>query len=188
MMQPSDLTGRYSVAPIGSCRIAAPLRVAQERHGIRLNRSRSYGYAHSIPEAVQMARFFQGDFSPPRTLWPLLSRDQGFDRCAKAHHVVADRYVVEISSAKEIRVDGTYVQLNYLQSTYRDFFSDRDRAQQFWEAASSDDQTTIDETLAQLWPGRQLALERVAGRGGQRLVAFAPDDEAGDRDVGVVVG
>lgn len=143
----------FNVTPIGSCRIAWPLRHGQTHNGIGLNLSRCYGYCHSPAEAVQLARFMTGQAKIPQDLWPLVSpsRDQ---RSVQAEtHAPSDLYVIELASAKEITIDGVSVQLNYLSSKYAAFFADQKRAQAYWELAQQEDTTELAAFLQRVWSG-----------------------------------
>jgi len=153
----------FSIAPIGSCRISTPLRLGQEDYGYALNKSRNYGYCHSPAEAVQMARFMLGKSKFPKELWPLIARGVDYDTTHRAKHAKADLYIVELSSAKEITIDGICVQLNYLTAAYRSFFENSARARHFWEHAAEGDQIAIDINLngAQLSPEDIALLRRI---------------------------
>ncbi|MEM9796567.1 MAG: hypothetical protein AAF919_08765 [Pseudomonadota bacterium] len=143
-----------SVVPVGSCRIATPLRLGSEIHGVEVNRARSFGFCHSSAEAVQMVRFLQGGACPPEALWPFIAKEA--DREAKRSEppVVADLWVVEISSAKCLSIDGWAIQLNYLTSAFPDFFGETARAQQFWTLAQGDDAVAQAAFLEAAWPDR----------------------------------
>lgn len=141
----------FNVTPIGSCRITTPLRHGRSAYGIHLNLTRCYGYCHSPAEAVQLARFMQGDLSIPREAWPLISRSYQLDEISAQDHPASDLYVIELASAKELTLDGVSIQLNYLNSSYRDFFADTTRAQQFWTHAETGDSDAMSAFLAQEW-------------------------------------
>lgn len=136
-----------SITPIGSCRIATPLNLCAGDLGYRVNRAGGYGFTHSAAEAVQQARILFGGDLPPDDVWPLVSRRDTSGSSALEDHQPSDAYVVEISSAKEITVDGWCVQLNYMQAAFPDFFSDPARVRAFWQAAREADQALMDNTL-----------------------------------------
>jgi hypothetical protein len=137
----------FTITPIGSCRIATPLRMAQQRHNITVNRARSYGFCHTAAEAVQQAAFLSGAFAPPAALWPLLAREADQTAMTGAVHIPSDLYLVEISSAKQIMIDGISVQLNYLNSHFSTFFGDEGTAREFWARARQGQQARIDRLL-----------------------------------------
>lgn len=141
----------FTVTPIGSCRIATPLRLGQSTRGIRLNLNRSYGYCHSPAEAVQLARFLRGEVTIAADVWPLVSRSHRLETLSSETHVPSDLYVIELASAKELTIDGVSVQLNYLKSTYPDFFADPDRMQGFWDAAQTGDRARTTAFLDKAW-------------------------------------
>jgi len=123
-----------TITPIGSCRIAGPLRVGAQNWGYDINRARTYGYTHSGLEAVQQVRFLQGDYHPSEMAWPLMSRAHDLSETKASPHDPSDLYVVEVSSQKELTVRGHAIQSNYLQKHFDDFFSDRERALSYWDA------------------------------------------------------
>ncbi|WP_323770686.1 hypothetical protein [Antarctobacter sp.] len=129
----------FTITPIGSCRIATPLRLGQSTRGIRLNLTRSYGYCHSPAEAVQLARFLRGEVTIAEDVWPLVSRSHQLATLSSETHTPSDLYVIELASAKELTIDGVSVQLNYLKSTFPDFFADPLRMQAFWDTAQCGD-------------------------------------------------
>lgn len=141
----------FTVTPIGSCRIATPLRLGQSTRGIRLNLNRSYGYCHSPTEAVQLARFLRGEVTIGEDIWPLVSRSHQLASLSSETHVPSDLYVIELASAKELTIDGVSIQLNYLKSSFPDFFADPDRMQGFWDAAQSGDRAKITAFLDKAW-------------------------------------
>jgi tetratricopeptide (TPR) repeat protein len=141
----NDMTLR--ITPIGSCRIATPLNLCAGDLGYRVNRTGGYGFTHSAAEAVQQARILFGGELPPADIWPLISRRDVAGAGALEPHEPSDVYVVEISSAKEITVDGWCVQLNYMQAVFPEFFADPARVRAFWQAAKGGDQALMDLTL-----------------------------------------
>lgn len=141
----------FTITPIGSCRIATPLRHGQAAHGIRLNLTRCYGYCHSPAEAVQMARFFRDEIAIDPEIWPLVSRSHHHATLAGQTHEPSDFYVVELASAKELTVDGMCIQLNYLRSVFQDFFADHQRTAAFWEHAQAGDPAKTAAFLRSAW-------------------------------------
>jgi tetratricopeptide (TPR) repeat protein len=135
------------ITPIGSCRIATPLNLCAGDLGYRVNRTGTYGFTHSAAEAVQQARILFGGEPPPAEIWPLISRRDVAGAVALEPHEPSDVYVVEISSAKEITIDGWCVQLNYMQVAFPDFFSETDRVRNFWQAARNGDEDLMDLSL-----------------------------------------
>lgn len=139
---------KFTIAPLGSCRIATPLRIARDNFGFRIEKSRVYGFCHSSAEAVQMSKIMTGEISPPRDIWPFIARDTEYDQLLSQPFRRADAYVVEISSSKQVSIGGWYVQLNYLVGAFRDYFSSTARARDFWRLAAAGDQEAIDANLA----------------------------------------
>lgn len=138
------------VTPVGSCRIATPLRLAADAYGFAYNRRRSLGFTHSSAEAVQQVRFFRGEIDPPASVWPLLSQSDQ-DAVSSEKHLDSDVYVVEICSAKELRIGEFVIQLNYLVRRYPMFFGDIGRRGAFWQLTEKGDQATLDAFLAAEW-------------------------------------
>ncbi|WP_417210291.1 hypothetical protein [Antarctobacter sp.] len=141
----------FTITPIGSCRIATPLRLGQSTCGIRLNLSRSYGYCHSPAEAVQLARFLRGEAMIAEDIWPLVSRSHQLATLSSETHAPSDLYVIELASAKELTINGVSVQLNYLKSTFPDFFADPLRMQAFWDIAQCGDRAKTAAFLSKAW-------------------------------------
>lgn len=139
MMMEADHQSPMYITPIGSCRITGPLRQAQETHHVKLNRSGVYGYCHSSAEAVQMVRVLQGEVEVPDHIWPFLSKTDA----PATPHDPSDAYVVEISSAKSILLDGWPIQLNYLSGLYPSIFADQQIGRRFWAAVDTEDTRII---------------------------------------------
>lgn len=140
-----------SVTPIGSCRIATPLRSGRATFNLRYNHDRVYGYSHSSSEAVQQVLFLHEEFKPLPELWPLIASDKSYEGKAAERHIASDIYVVEISSAKAMSIAGQYVQLNYLRRHFSDFFSDPVRTQTLTRLSRSGDSTALAEYLDATW-------------------------------------
>lgn len=141
--------------PIGSCRITTPLRLSRDGFGFQLNLDRVCGFCHSSAEAVQMMRCLQGsvelDPELDPELAPLIARRRRADERESDRHLASDLYVVELSSAKELRIGQTSIQLNYVGAHFAAFFADRDRAARFRDHAAADDQPGSDDLLAAEW-------------------------------------
>ena len=135
----SDTQTKKKVTPIGSCRITQPLRRAQHQFDFEFNKSGVYGYCHSSSEAVQMARFLLANKQIPNQLWPLLSKAEK----PRSAHDPSDIYVVELSSAKSIKIDEHSVQLNYLSSLHPEVFADDKVARKYWSLVDKEDQSQI---------------------------------------------
>lgn len=138
-----DTHNRPLITPIGSCRVTGPLRRLQDRSQAVLNRSGVYGYCHSSAEAVQMARHLLGETTIPKHVWPLVSKFE--DR--PDDHDPSDAYVVEISSAKSITLEGWPIQLNYLAASFPDLFEKPETARLFWQSV---DQNNLEAKEAYL--------------------------------------
>lgn len=141
----------FSIAPIGSCRIATPLRLAKKDYGFTVDHSRNYGFCHTTAEAVQLMRFMRGDLLPPAKVWPMIARGVDRDAMLAEAPPKADMYVVEISSAKRLMVGDTCIQLNYFANEYRAFFDNKARVAHFWAMGRTEDQAKIDAFLAEAW-------------------------------------
>lgn len=142
---------KFTITPIGSCRIASPARAGMETHGVAVTRPRSYGFTHNSAEAVQQARFMVEGTSIPPDLWPLIGRDNDYDKVHNSFFRPADVYLVEISSAKNLRIDDHLIQLNYTQNHFRDFFADPARRSRFWNLVAEGDHSRLDVFLETEW-------------------------------------
>ena len=141
----------FSIAPIGSCRIATPLRLAKKDYGFTVSHNRNYGFCHTTAEAVQLMRFMRGEVVPPAEVWPMIARGVDRDEMLAERPPIADLFVVEISSAKRLMVGNTCIQLNYFANEFRAFFDNKARVSQFWAVGRTEDQTRIDAFLQQTW-------------------------------------
>lgn len=157
-----------TVTPVGSCRIAGPLRASASIFGSRINKARSYGYTHSGLEAVQQIRFLQERYHPSEEAWPLMSLNHELAELRSSTHHRSDLYVIEISSQKQLTYKGHAIQSNYLQKRFRDFFSVRSRAVRFWEAV---DRGVSEQWLLEHWPGEDRRRERGVLRNVKRTIA-----------------
>ncbi len=104
-------------------------------HPVINNMGRIYGYTHTSAEALQQVRFLQGEFTPPAEILPLLTPNVDIDALSGAVHPTSDIYFIELSSAKELRIAGTQVQLNYVTRYFAGFFADKLRARDYWRLA-----------------------------------------------------
>ncbi|MBW6507622.1 MAG: hypothetical protein K0B00_12865 [Rhodobacteraceae bacterium] len=114
------------------------------------NRRRSFGFTHSSAEAVQLVRFMAAEIDPPAEIWPLISQSPR-DRLRAEKHPPSDVYVVEICSAKELRIGDWLIQLNYLVHRFPRFFADVGRRAAFWRLTELGDQAAFDAFLRAEW-------------------------------------
>lgn len=137
-----------TITPIGSCRISIPLRIAAQEYDLKRNLARIYGYCHSSAEAVQQVRFLFGDYIPSADVEPLIASSQSFKELLQTKHHMSDLYIIELSSAKQLTLDGQSVQMNYLTRHFPTFFADRANRLELWRLAQVGDQNAIDGFLA----------------------------------------
>lgn len=142
----------FAITPLGSCRIATPLRLMRADYGYAVNRDRVYGFCHSSAEAVQMMRYLHGEIEIDPEIAPLIMRRAPEEA---AVHRPADLYVIELCSSKTLRIDRHVIQLNYLTSAHAAFFSEPSRTAAFWRAVATEDQASIDEFLDTAWSATQ---------------------------------
>ncbi|MEO1550755.1 MAG: hypothetical protein AAFR93_10030 [Pseudomonadota bacterium] len=162
------------VTPIGSCRITNPLRMADAAGLVQLNTDGVYGYTHSSAEAVQMMRHMAGDLDIPELARPLVM--PGGD--APAHgpaHDPSDLYLIELSSAKEVRMGTILVQLNYVTRHFAEFFADTTVTRAFWRLAKGDLEAEKRAFLQEVPSFRALSFEDQARL---QLITQRPVDEA----------
>ncbi|MFQ5623475.1 MAG: hypothetical protein ACE5FS_08775 [Paracoccaceae bacterium] len=127
-----------TITPIGSCRIANPIRLGAKRYRYRVNSSRIYGYTHSSAEALQQIRYLKRAFAPIEAVRPLLMPNIDEAQNRRLLHAPSDLYFVEISSAKIAMVADTHVQWNHVARHFAAFLCDRERARKFWALASGE--------------------------------------------------
>ena len=101
---------------IGSCRIHTPMQAACQAGLLTLDNSGTRGYVHSLSEIAQLVRFVQGEeaiFSSTLPFTPFECLED-LHRFGPALHEGTEVFIVEVSSIKEFRVNGQYVQMNLL--------------------------------------------------------------------------
>lgn len=136
-----------SITPIGSCRINTPLRIAAKTYSLKRNLDRVYGYCHSSAEAVQQVKFLLGEYVPAPVVEPFISPNQSIKDLLQTEHQLSDLYIVELSSAKQLTLEGECVQMNYLSRYFQPFFANKTNASQFWKLAQLGNQNVIDQYL-----------------------------------------
>lgn len=133
------------LSALGSCRVINPVRRAVSTYPVIFNNARVFGYAHSAAEIVQQIQFLKGAFDLTERLQPFLAPTTENSLWQNVCHRMSDAYVVEISSAKIVRLDKTCVQWNHVCRYFADFLQESRRARTFWSLAHPDNQ---DQKLA----------------------------------------
>jgi|GEM_PF-3371944 len=141
----------FNVTPIGSCRIYAPLRLSTKEYGFKINVKRVYGYSHSLGEILQQADALFNDFQPPEYLWPMISSRSDLATFSRQAHEKSNLYIIELSSAKNVKIGNYYVQLNYFNRHFKDFFSDAARARTFNGLCTRDNPSELEDFLEKVW-------------------------------------
>lgn len=127
---------KISITPVGTCRINSPLRRGSARYPIRLDLQRIYGFVHTSEEALQQLRYRRGERDFPAEAWPILFRPGTNPTTQPPQEQQADLTIIEISSAKSLKVGDVAVQSNYLLRYFADFFARPERARKYWDLAS----------------------------------------------------
>ena len=140
-----------TITPIGSCRIATPLRLGRQDLGYAINGGRLYGYSHSASEAVQQMRYLKGEYTPSTEVWPLIAPGTPLAVKNAETHEESDIYVVEVSSAKTFALGGEFVQLNYLRRHFADFFADVPRTLAYMRLCRARDRVAMRDFLGDVW-------------------------------------
>lgn len=135
------------ICPIGTCRIHTPLKRARTTHLVTLEKSRNYGFTHTAHEARQQLRFMRGEADIPERLRSIVFRHGIEAHLQDEMASEPDWYLVEVSSAKHITIDGFAVQVNYLYRRFDDLFSDVERRLRFSELAERDSPKALHEWL-----------------------------------------
>lgn len=135
------------ICPIGTCRIHTPLRRARNTHDIQWEKSRNYGFTHTAHEALQQLRFILGEIDIPERARKLAFRHGHGGELADEMELQPDHYLIEISSAKNITLDGFAIQVNYFYRQFDDLFSEYDRRQQFSKLAADETRDGLYEWL-----------------------------------------
>lgn len=98
-----------SFTVIGSCRVHGPLR---DRPGYQKS---VVGYTHTAKEAIQRVRFVRGEVKISDHVAPFVfSRDSAPSVTDAQSLEDSDVVLVEICSAKEMQLDGYWLNLNYV--------------------------------------------------------------------------
>lgn len=136
------------ITPIGSCRIHNPLKKFSSKSYFQLNTSDIYGFTHSSAEALQQIHYLQGNYLPSKAICPILSARLRINKSELAQKTdPSDLYFVEISSSKVVMVGSEYVQMNYINVYFSEFFVDPDRAKKFWSLAGNEDRQELQKFL-----------------------------------------
>jgi Vi polysaccharide biosynthesis protein TviD len=135
------------ISALGSCRVTNPLRQAVSKYPVIFNSSRIYGYTHSAAETVQLINFIKGRFQIADELRPFLVPSIAKGLHENAVHRPSDLYVVEISSAKNLRIGTTLVQWNHFCRYFAAFLAEQDRAKIFWSLAKPGDESELIQFL-----------------------------------------
>ena len=101
---------------IGTCRIAEPLGAGSQIRSMRRTSASIYGFIHTVPEALQQITYREGG-EIPAELGRYLSPEGVL---ARNPVQTPDVFVVEISSLKEIVFGPWFLQINYLERSFRD--------------------------------------------------------------------
>ncbi|MHA7821020.1 MAG: hypothetical protein ACX930_15345 [Erythrobacter sp.] len=163
------------ICPIGTCRINNPLRRARPTHDFALEKSRNYGFTHTAHEALQQLRFMLGEIDIPERSRQVSFRHGRGGELAETMETQPDYYLVEISSAKNITLDGYAVQINYFYRRFEDLFSDAGRRQRFSQLAAGERREGLHE-----WLEAQPSFMRLSPEGQSQLkdIRIATDTRA----------
>ncbi len=125
------------VTALGSCRVTNPVRRAVGKYPIILNNARVYGYVHTAAETLQQIRFLKNSFEIPPEILPLLAPANETNIHEGSIHRTSDAYIIEISSAKVLRVGKYCVQFNHVCRHFAQFLREATRAKTFWALAQA---------------------------------------------------
>lgn len=103
---------------MGSCRVHRPVASLTAGEVSYLTGGMG-GYTHTVKEAIQRLAFLQGGATWPDNLTKFIlgsERVPAWVQQMVDDLQMADALVVEVSSGKEVRLEDTYLQLNYLSS------------------------------------------------------------------------
>lgn len=134
--------GKISITPVGTCRIATPLKRGATRYPIRLDFGRIYGFVHTSKEALQQLQYRAGELVFPTDIAPILLRP-GHEQEREPASAPADLTIVEVSSHKSYMVDGVAVQSNYVSRYFSDLLASPQRARTYWTLATRGDRAQL---------------------------------------------
>lgn len=123
---------------LGSCRVLEPLRAIRDAGLIRLNNEGITGYVHNTKEAIQKIRLLRGEIALPGHLKPYIQPDkeEWGERPVVFDFARTERFVVEISSLKEVRYKNFYLQINRLKDGLK--IDQRPFLQRWWDDMQKD--------------------------------------------------
>jgi tetratricopeptide (TPR) repeat protein len=126
-----------NISTLGTCRIFDPVRSTARNYArmLSINNTNVYGYTHSAAEALQLLNYLNGQ-ALPRSLARYFSVKGELDH--RLPREVTDLYIVEISSLREIVLDGIYLQKNYIDRVFKDR---RNLSEIFWSNPRREDKS-----------------------------------------------
>ena len=111
---------RLTVTTIGTCRLTKPLNRVRKQFPYVLENAKVYGFVHCTKEIIQQLGFLAGELDFPAELDPFIRNEEcQLDRSLERPQ--SQVYLVEVSSLKEVRFRGYYLQINRA----RGYFADR---------------------------------------------------------------
>ena len=113
---------------IGSCRIHTPMQAIAEQGLLSLDNCGMRGYVHSLSEIAQLVRFVQGKEAISSSILPFIPFEciEDLHRFGPTCHEGTDKFIIEICSIKEFRINGQYVQMNLLFEKMRAYGMEED--------------------------------------------------------------
>lgn len=164
---------KFSILPVGTCRINTPLKRAAARYPVRVDLRRIYGFVHTSDEALQQLQYRFGSRSFPAEVLPILFRPGDAPDAQPPVADAGDLAVIEISSIKSCRAGDIAVQSNYLTRHFADFFGPARRVrrvQAYWDMARTGQRARLraflqaDPVFSQYSPAEQELLAAITVR------------------------
>ena len=110
---------RLTVTTIGTCRLTKPLNRVRKQFPYVLQNDKVYGFVHCTKEIIQQLRFLAGELDFPAELDPFI-RNEECELNRALERPQSQVYLVEVSSLKEVRFRGYYLQINRAKGYFAD--------------------------------------------------------------------
>ena len=113
---------------VGSCRIHAPMQTVAKQGLLSLDNCGTRGYVHSLSEIIQLLRFLRGEEALSSSILPFIPFEclEDLHNSGPVFHGNTEKFVVEVCSIKEFRINGQYIQMNLLFEKIRSYKMEED--------------------------------------------------------------
>jgi hypothetical protein len=138
-----------TIIPLGTCRLASPLRKLAGFGVVKVDLTRIYGFVHTTDEILQQIGFLLGTRDIPTHMRPLIGQYFNHSRCA-GRHMRPDLYFVEVSINDTLESEGFQLQPSLLQVFTKGIFEEPKTRSDYMLAVARDDRAEIERILSGL--------------------------------------